>query len=87
MKIINYLLIIFFSVLIGSIIGEIILLFVPDNSFWHYLLSQYVFPGFLPKTWDINVLKISFGIFIKINIISIVAFFLSSIILLLREIY
>lgn len=85
MKIIKYIFIVCVFLLIGSVIGELVMLLVPQDTTWYQLLSQYSYPGFAPVDMDFDVIKLTLGVFIKINIVSLTSVVLSSLILLFKE--
>jgi hypothetical protein len=74
------LLILIFGALIGSTIGEVIGLLLPDGVVKDFFIKS-VRPGLEAGTLDLEVFSITFGFRIKLNIISVLGIALAAYIL------
>ena len=79
MKFIYIILVIFLSAMIGTVIGEILLLFIPQNTIYYNFLSNHLNP-----TWNINslnlvIFNVSFTIKFNINSLTLLGLIIGSI--------
>jgi len=72
MKVIYIILVIFLSTLIGTAVGQLILLFLKDKSYLYHIFSSWVSPSWKIDKLDLIVATVNLGISIKLNIMSIV---------------
>lgn len=64
-------LVLIIGALIGSALGEVLAYVLPDGVVKQFFLKSFI-PTFGPGTVDIGILKLTFGISLKINFISII---------------
>ncbi|MCM8764094.1 MAG: DUF4321 domain-containing protein [Candidatus Omnitrophica bacterium] len=86
MKLVRYTTIMVLGFLIGSTVGEILYLLLPENSSTLATLAKSCASGFSPVTLNLRVINISLGIEILVNGLSWIGLFISAIVLLVREI-
>jgi len=69
----------FIGFLIGAILGQVIGLFITDQTSVAYkLFVKSVDPGLPQMTWNLVVVEITFGIQFKFNFMSVVGAFIAT---------
>ncbi|MCM8764408.1 MAG: hypothetical protein NC830_03470 [Candidatus Omnitrophica bacterium] len=86
MKTIRYATIMILGFLIGTTIGEIICLLLPENFSGPSAFAKSFMSGFAPFNLNLRVINISLGIEILVNGLSWIGLFISATVLLVREI-
>jgi len=79
MKFIYIILVIFLSAMIGTLIGEILLLFVPQNTNYYIFLSNHLTPIWNVNLLDLIIFNISFTIKFNINSFTLLGLIIGSI--------
>lgn len=74
-RIIFFLVVVFLSTLLGSVLGEILGVLVPEGA-GRNLLSKGVNPTLEPFTLNLVVLTLTLGVGVKINLCSLLGFLL-----------
>jgi len=69
--------VIFIGALIGSVLGEVVGLLLPDGVVKEFFLKSVQF-GFSPTTLNLVLLTFTIGITMKINIVGVIGIFLAS---------
>lgn len=65
----------FLGILIGSVVGQTIGLFVPEGSVAHQLFVQYESFGFGPAFVDLVVFDFTLGFNVHVNLMSVIGVF------------
>ena len=71
-------LIIIMGAIVGGIIGEIIGTIIPQEERIRQIFLKGPQLSLVPSTWDLNVLSITFGFNLKINICSVLGVFIAA---------
>lgn len=79
MKVIYIFLILFLSALIGTAIGEILLLLIPQNAPYYSFFSSRIVPLWSIETIDLVILNFSFTIQFNINPLTLIGLIVGSI--------
>jgi len=79
MKIVYALVIIFLSALIGTALGELISMLVPESSFTSTFFSTFISPSWQLKKLDLVVFSVNFGIQLKINVLSLLGMIIGAV--------
>lgn len=79
MKIVYALVIIFLSALIGTALGELISMLVPQSSFTSTFFSTFIAPSWQVKKLDLIVFAVNFGIQLKINVLSLMGMIIGAV--------
>lgn len=87
MKFLRYTAILILSFLIGTTIGEILRLLVPDRYQYLSCLTQPAVYGFEPVELMLRVINIKIGLKFVVNVFSWLGIFISAIILSLKEVF
>ena len=66
----------FVGILVGSVLGKTIGLFVPEGSVAHQLFVQYERFGFGPATIQLIVFDVTVGLYVHVNLMSVIGIFL-----------
>lgn len=64
------------GILVGSVLGQTIGLFVPEGSTAHQLFVQYESFGFGPTPIDLVAFDVTIGLSIHVNLMSVIGIFL-----------
>jgi Domain of unknown function (DUF4321) len=65
----------FLGILVGSVLGQAIGLFLPSDGVAHQLFVQYESFGFGLKQLDLIIFEISLGFMVHVNLMSVVGIF------------
>jgi len=79
MKFLYIILIIFLSAMIGTVIGEILLLLIPQNTIYYNFLSNHLTPVWNINSFDLIIFNISFTIKFNINSFTLLGLIIGSI--------
>lgn len=66
----------FLGIIVGSVLGQVIGLFLAEGSTAHQLFVQYQRFGFGPTPIDLIVFEITVGFFVRVNLMSVIGIFL-----------
>ena len=66
----------FVGILVGSVLGKTIGLFVPEGSVAHQLFVQFESFGFDPTTVRLVVFDVTLGLSVHVNLMSVIGIFL-----------
>ena len=66
----------FLGILVGSVVGQAIGLFVPEGSVAHQLFVNYESFGFGPATIRLVVFDVTVGLYVHVNLMSVIGVFL-----------
>lgn len=64
------------GILVGSVLGQTIGLFVPEGSVAHQLFVQYESFGFGPTPIDLVAFDVTVGLSVHVNLMSVIGIFL-----------
>lgn len=64
------------GILVGSVLGQTIGLFVPEGSVAHQLFVQYSDFGFGPTPIDLIAFDVTVGVRVHVNLMSVIGIFL-----------
>ncbi|MCM8762016.1 MAG: DUF4321 domain-containing protein [Candidatus Omnitrophica bacterium] len=84
MKIFYILLIIFLSALIGTAVGELLLLFIPQQGIFYEVLSSSIKPYWNVENLDLIVLSLKCGISFNFNVFTLLGIIAGSVFSLRR---
>jgi hypothetical protein len=85
MKISTLILFLILGFLIGSTIGEIVRILVPEAAQSSFLFEPSLYPGFQPAVLNLDVIKITLGLYAKVNFFSFAMTGLTALVLLICE--
>ena len=85
MKISILLLILVLGFLIGSTAGEIASILVPETLRTSFVFAPSLYPGFEPVTCNLDVAKITFGLYVKVNFFSFACMGITALVLLICQ--
>lgn len=66
----------FVGILVGSVLGQAVGLFVPEGSVAHQLFVQYEDFGFGPTPIDLVAFDVTIGLYVHVNLMSVIGIFL-----------
>jgi hypothetical protein len=71
--------------LIGSTAGEIAGMLVPEALRTSFIFTPSIYPGFEPVVYNLDVLQLTFGLYVKVNFFSLACMGLTALVLLICE--
>jgi len=79
MKVLYILLVLFISALIGTALGEILLLFIPQQATIYEILSSSIKPSWNIENLDLVVLSLRCGISFNFNILTLLGIIIGAV--------
>jgi len=86
MRFVEYIAILILSFFIGTTAGEILALVIPERFWAAGILAKTISLGFEPCNFNLQVMNITIGINILINIFSWIGLFISATALFIKEV-
>jgi len=80
MKFLYIILVIFLSAMIGTAIGEILLLLIPQSTIYYKILSNHLTPIWSINNFDLVVFNLSLAIKLNINSLTLLGLIIGSVI-------
>ena len=65
----------FLGILVGSVLGEALGLFLPSSGVAHQLFVQYESFGFGPTRLDLVIFEVTIGFMVRVNLMSVIGIF------------